>query len=201
MATAKDISQEYENWFRLMTLVDFAGRSLCRDVLFKQENLPEDEVELFKVLEPLKSRICRFQDQKEILCPSTGKADHSKFDVTLFTSIITVKYGNKHRLLVDDLRKARNELSHKGNKLLSDFHFNQLWNDTSQMLVKHGFDPKLVDELKQYDCVSLQNVNGILSEKFSEIPSNNSLFCLGLKYFLALDPSFFLCALILPFKV
>ena len=54
MTAAKDISEEYENWLRLMTLVDFAGRSLCRDVLFKIEKLPEDEVQLFKVLEPLK---------------------------------------------------------------------------------------------------------------------------------------------------
>ena len=184
MATAKDISQEYENWFRLMTLVDFAGRSLCRDVLFNKENLSEDEVELFKILEPLKSRICRFQDQKETLCPSTGKTDHSKFDVTLFTSIITVKYGNKYKLLVDDLRKARNELSHKGDKSISDFHFNQLWNDTSQMLVKYGFDPILVDELKEFDRVSLQKLSDILSEKFTDIPINNFCFVCVLHTFL-----------------
>ena len=198
MATAKDISQEYENWLRLTTLFDFAGRSLCRDVLFNKENLPEDEVELFKVLEPLKSRICRFQVQKEILCPSTGKTDQSKFDVTLFTSIIDVKYGNKYRLLVNDLRKARNELFHKGDKSISDFHFNQLWNDTSQMLVKHGFDPILVDDLKEFNRVSLQKFSDIVSGKFKDIPSNNSLFCLRFTCFLALDP-FFLCAPILPF--
>ena len=174
MSTAKDICQEYENWFRLMTLVDFAGRRLCRDVLFKLENLPEDEAQLFKRLEPLKSRICRYPNQHEILCPLTGKTDHSKFDVTLFTSIIAVIFRSKYKSLVDDLRKARNDLSHKGDKSLSDFHFNQLWNDTSQMLVKHGFDPKLVDELKDYDPVSLQKFSDILSEKFTDIPSNNS---------------------------
>ena len=199
MATAKDISQEYENWSCLTTLVDYAGRSLCRDVLFKQESLPEDEVELFKELEPLKSRICRFPDQEEILCPSSGKTDHRKFDVTLFTSIITVKYGNKHKLLADDLRNARNKLFHKGEKSISDFHFNQLWKDTSQMLVKHGFDPILVGELKENDRVSLQKFRDILSEKFPDIPSNNSLFCFRLTYCLALDSFFFLCAPTLPF--
>ena len=134
-------------------------------------------MELFKVLEPLKSRICCFQVQKEILCPSTGKTDQSKFDVTLFTSIIDVKYGNKYRLLVNDLKKARNELFHEGDKSISDFHFNQLWNDTSQMLVKHGFDPILVDDLKEFNRVSLQKFSDIVSEKFKDIPSNNSLFC------------------------
>ena len=56
MATAKDISQEYENWLRLITLVDFAGRSLCRDVLFNKEKVSKDEVELFKLLKPLESK-------------------------------------------------------------------------------------------------------------------------------------------------
>ena len=55
MATGKDITQEYENWLRLVTLVDFAGRGLCRDVLFNKENKSEDEVELFKLLKPLES--------------------------------------------------------------------------------------------------------------------------------------------------
>ena len=176
MATAEDISQEYENWLRLTTLVDFAGRTLCRDVLFNKETLPKDEVELCKELEPLKSKICRYPDQEKTLCPPSGKTDYSKFDVTLFTSIISVKYGNKHKPLVDDLRKARNDLFHKGDKSLSDSDFNQLWTDTSQMLVGHGFDPTLVDAVKECDCSSLQKFKGILSN----ISSNNSLFfCLS----------------------
>ena len=173
MATAKDISEEYENWLRLMTLVDFAGRSLCRNVLFKLEKLPEDEVQLFTVLEPLKSQICHYQDQREILCPPTGKTDHSRFDVTLFTSIITVKYGNKYKSLVDDLRNARNKEFHKGDKSLSGSDFNQLWNDTSQMLRNHGFDTKLVKEVKDSDLFSHQKFRDIL---YSVIPGNNSLF-------------------------
>ena len=173
MTAAKDISEEYENWLRLMTLVDFAGRSLCRDVLFKIEKLPEDEVQLFKVLEPLKSKICRYPDQSEILCPPTGKTDHRKFDVTLFTSIITVKYGNKYKSLVDYLRNARNKEFHKGDKSLSGSDFNQLWNDTSQMLISHGFDPKLVKEVKDSDLFSHQKFRDIL---YLIIPGNNSLF-------------------------
>lgn len=57
MATAKNtISKEYENWLRLITLIDFGGNHLCRDVLFQRENLPTDETRLFKILEPLKKR-------------------------------------------------------------------------------------------------------------------------------------------------
>ena len=93
--------------------------------------------------------------------------------------------------MTDDLRKVRNQLSHIENKSLFDFHFNQLWNDAGQMLVKHGFDPELVDELKEYDRVYLKKFSHIFSEEFTDIPSNNSLFCLRLTYFLPLDPSFF----------
>ena len=51
MATAKNtISKEYENWLRLITLIDFGGNHLCRDVLFQRENLPTDETLLFKIL-------------------------------------------------------------------------------------------------------------------------------------------------------
>ena len=181
MAAAKDISEEYENWLHLMTLVDFAGRHLCQDVLFKREQLPEDEVQLLKILEPLKSKICRYRNQREILCPPTGKTDHSKFDVTLFASMITVKYGNKYKSLVDCLRDVRNKEFHKGDKSLSGSDFNQLWNDTSQMLVYYGFDTKLVKEVKDSDLFSHQKFRDML---YSIIPGNNSLFFCVLYTFL-----------------
>ena len=182
MTAAKDISEEYENWLRLITLVDYAGRMLCRDVLFKQENLPEDEVELFKVLEKLKSKICRYPNQSEILCPPTGKTDHRTFDVTLFMSIIKEKYGNKYKSLVDDLRNARNKEFHKGEKSLSGSEFNQLWNDTSKMLVKHGFDDKLVKKVKDSDLFSHQKFRDIF---YAIITGNNSLlFCVLRTFFL-----------------
>ena len=173
MATAKDISQEYENWLRFITLVDFAGRSLCRNVLFNQENLPEDEVQLFNQLKPLESQICRFEGQREILCPSSGKTDHRTFDVTLFTNIIKVLFKDKYKSLVDYLRKARNKEFHRGDKSLSDTGFNQLWNDTSKTLVSHGFESKLVDEVKECNLFSHQKFRDIFLSIF---PGKKSLY-------------------------
>ena len=58
MAAAKDnLCQEYEKWFRLTTLTDFAGRHLCYDVLFKKEKLPTDGALLYTELEGIKSKI------------------------------------------------------------------------------------------------------------------------------------------------
>ena len=42
----------------------------------------------------------------------------------------------------------RNKEFHRGNKKLSDTEFDNLWNETTNMLENHGFDMKLVDDLK-----------------------------------------------------
>ena len=162
MATGKDkINQEYKNWLRLTTLIDFAGRNLCYNVLFNKEKLPSDGLQLSNELKPLKSKICQFKSQQEILCPPSGITDHQKFDLTLFTSIIKVKFSNKYNSLVDDLRLARNREFHRGSKEISDTEFNQLWKDTTDMLVKHNFNLPLVDGLKSCDPLSHQEFKNI----------------------------------------
>ena len=177
MTTAKDNQcQEYEKWVRLMTLIDFAGRHLCYDVLFKREQLPIDGSLLYAELEGLKSKICRYADQLEIAFPSSKITDHNKFDLTLFTSIIQTKFGDKYKKLVDDLRQARNKELHRGSKkMLSDTEFNMLWNDITNMLQSHGFDLKLVIDLKSSDLLS--------HRKFKDLARSNFLGSIyGTKY-------------------
>lgn len=162
MAAAKStFSQEYEKWVRVITLIDFAGRRLCRDVLFNQEKLPTDGALLYEELKGLKSAICRFQDQADILCPTNGITDHTKFDVTLLTSIIDQKFGDRYKSLVSDLRNARNRECHRGDKKLSVTEFEQLWNDTTDMLKKYGFDLSLVNDLKWCDIFSQYQLQDI----------------------------------------
>ena len=162
MAAAKDnLCQEYEKWFRLTTLIDFAGRHLCHDVLFKREKLPIDGALLYTELEGLKSKICRYPDQIEIVFPSSGITDHNKFDLTLLTSIIQSKFGDKYKTLVGDLRGARNKEFHRGSKILSDTEFDNLWIETTVMLENHGFDMKLVNDLKTSDPFSNQQFRDV----------------------------------------
>ena len=154
MATANDkISEQYKNWLRLMTLTDFGGNHLCRDVLFKRENLPTDGTLLFKILEPLKPQM-QFQDQRNTLCPSTGTTDCDEFDLTLFTSVIAKLFKDRYKSLVQDLRGARNTEFHRGNKRISDNKFKLLWYKTMRMLEKHGFDTQLVVDLEVCDLFS-----------------------------------------------
>ena len=148
-----NLRKEYPNWLRIAVLTDFAGRALCYDVLFSQENLPKNGALLYKELEYLKSERL-FKDQHEKLFPPNGITDYTRFDVTLLTRIIESKFGNKYKPLVDDLRKARNEECHRGNKELSENEFSQLWDEITQMLGKHGFDLKLVVDLKKCDIFS-----------------------------------------------
>ena len=152
MAVAMDnLSQEYENWLRLIILVDFSGRNLCHNVLFVQEQLPTDGKLLYNELESVS---CHYNDQCEILRPTSGITNCDKFDVTLYTKVIKGKFGNKYDSLVNDLRDARNKLFHIGKKEIPDKEFNQLWKDTTDMLQKHNFDLALVDGLKTSDIFS-----------------------------------------------
>lgn len=150
-----NLRKEYSNWLRIAVLNDFAGRQLCHDVLFCKEKLPKDGRLLYKELECLKQERL-FDEQREKLFPPSGITDYTTFDVTLLTRIIKSKYGNRYSLLVDDLRKARNNESHRGSKKLSDNEFNQLWDEITNMLKKHQFDLQSVGELKKCDIFANQ---------------------------------------------
>ena len=165
-AANNNLLKEHEKWLRVATLIDFAGRHLCHTVLHVKEQLSTDGAKLYQELEGLKSKICRFKDQQEVLCPSSGITDESKFDLTLYTSIIEKKFPNKYNSLLTDLRKSRNSEFHRGNKFLSDREFNQLWNNTAQMLESHGFDLQLIGDLKTCDLSTDQQFKDIAMHIF-----------------------------------
>ena len=179
MAAAKDELSQYKNWVRIFLLIDYGGREVCDNVLFNKENWPTDGAELFKRLKPLQSKICKYPDQREILCPSSGKTDHNKFDVTLFTRIIEVLFGSTYQSLVKDLRDARNNECHRGNKELSDTDFNQLWQRITKMLENYGFDVRSVDNLKAGDPFldqRFKNIQGRYISTPTTVASNIILF-------------------------
>ena len=158
-APNSNLLKEYEKWFRVATLIDYAGRNLCYQIIHVNENLPTDGAKLYQELISLKSKICRYQNQHQVLCPSSGITDERKFDLTLYTSIIENKFPNKYNRLVADLRQSRSDEFHRGNKSLSNKEFDQLWNNTTQMLESHGFDIQLVGDLKTCDLSSTQKFN------------------------------------------
>ena len=165
MTTASNnIPKKYEKWLRVAILIDYGGTCLCHDVLHKKENLPTGGQKLYKELEPLKRKICRFKDQEDVLCPKNGITDENEFDLTLYANIIYNKFPKKYDSLVADLRNSRNREFHRGNKNLTDKEFDQLWNDTKQMLHNHGFDLQLVVDLKTCALSSSQQFNDITAK-------------------------------------
>ena len=50
MGTIKDIYQNSERWLRLVTLIDYAGTYLCKEVLHTKEGLPYDGAQLYSWL-------------------------------------------------------------------------------------------------------------------------------------------------------
>lgn len=135
-----------KNWLRLVLLIDYGGKALCCDALFNKENWPTNGVELYKKLKAYEKKICQFQSQRKILLPPSGLTDYNKFDLTLFTSVISNIFGKTYKSLVEDLRLARNQEYHRANKVLSDPEFKVLWKDTKDMLKKYGFDITKVND-------------------------------------------------------
>ena len=166
MAAPNDnLCQEYEKQFRLITLIDLAGRYLCYEVLLKKEKLPTDGALLYTELKNVKSKI-RFKDQIEVAFSTSGITDYKKFDLTLLASAIQSKFGDKYETLVGDLRNAQNKEFHRGNKTMSYNEFENLWNETKNMLENHGFDMKLVRNLTTSDPFSYQRFKDAVISSF-----------------------------------
>ena len=142
-----NIYEKSEKWLRLVTLIDYAGRQLCQEVLHKQEGLPCDGAQLYSKLEPYKGKM-QYEDQKKILCPSNGITDESKFDLTLYTKLISVMYKPTYDSLIQDLRDYRNHLYHMGNKDMSESTFDHEWKSAYNMLQVHNFT-ETMDDLKK----------------------------------------------------
>ena len=169
MSTITDIYQNSEKWLRLVTLNNYAGTILCKDVLHTKEGLPVDGAQLYQKLLVYKDQM-KFNDQKEILCPSNGITDESKFDVTLYTSLIDVMFKSKYNRLIKDLRNNRNHIYHMANKDISESDFEKEWNNACAMLQGHGF-AEMVKDLKNCNLFTIRKLEKILDS----IPSEGSV--------------------------
>ena len=152
MAAVKDNSSyKHRNWVRVFIQIDYGSRQLCHDVLYKKEKWSTDGVQFFRRLEPEQSRICQFNIEHQILCPSSGFTDHCDVDLTLFSRVIEVIFGSKYESLLKDVNNLRNQECHRGNKELPDTDFDTIWKCTADILQNHSFDLSLVDDLKDGD--------------------------------------------------
>ena len=159
MDAIKVIYQNHENWLRLVVLIDYGGKKLCKEVLHTKEGLPEDGSQLYHKLLPYKMQ---YLDQKEIVCPQSGITGESKFDITLYTKLIEKMFKRRHQDLIKDLRKNRNDLHHIASKDISNSDFEKRWKSACDMLHRHGFTKK-VDDLKTGNLLTIEKLEKIMN--------------------------------------
>ena len=160
--TFSDIYQDSTKWLRLVTLFDYAGTQLCKEVLHGNKGLPYDGAQLNRKLEDYKSQIV-YKRYKEILFPSNGITDESKFSIWLYTELIKVMFKGEYELLIRDLRNYWERLYYTDNKYMSPLEFQKAWKVLCDMLKRHGFPEPVNEELKKIpDCTKWLNLVTLL---------------------------------------
>ena len=150
----------YENWLRLVVLIDSAGKSLCYEILHKKEQLSTDDLQLYLKLESYKNQM-HYQIHKEILCPSSKIIEEDKFDLLIYSAVIHL-FGAKYDELIDDVRDIRNRIFYMKDISNCTANFKQLWKQARDMLSNHGFDIKPLNVLRTCDLSSVKQFKGIL---------------------------------------
>ena len=153
--------KDYENWLRVVVLINYAGKRLCYDILHVKEHLPCDGGELYCKLEPYKNNM-HFQMIAEILYPSNKVIDENKFDLLVYAILIYCMFGDKYENLLHDVGNMRNEVFHMQDESICKANFEQLWNDACKMLHKHDFNMELLKILKTCDLFSADVYRGIV---------------------------------------
>ena len=151
----------YENWLRLVVLIDSAGKRLCYEILHKKEELPSDGAQLYSKLESYKTKM-DYQIHEEILCPPSKIIDENKFDLLIYTVVIHLMFGAKYDGLIYDVRDMRNKIFHMKDVSDCTANFEQLWSEACAMLHKHGFNTKLLKVLKTCDLSLVEKYKGSL---------------------------------------
>lgn len=154
--------KDYENWLRVVGLIDIAGKRLCYEILHVKEQLPSDGGQLYCKLECHKNNL-HYQCYEEILCPPNKVIDEKKFDLLIYTTIIYYMFGDKYDKLLDDVGDMRDDIFHMEHESICKADFEQLWNNVCCMLQKHEFhDMELLKTLKTCDPFSAEQGKGIL---------------------------------------
>lgn len=153
--------RDYENWLRVVVLINYAGKRLCHEILHLKEHLPCDGGQLYGKLEPYRNDM-HFQIYEEILCPSNKVIDEKKFDLLIYATLICHMFGDKYKKLLHDVVNMISKIFHMQDKSIRKADFEQLWNDACDMLLKYDFDIDLLKILKTCGLFSKEEYRGIL---------------------------------------
>ena len=154
------IRKDYENWLRVIVLINYAGKRLCYEILHMKEDLPCDGGQLYWKLEPYKNKM-HFRIHAGVLCPSNKVIDEKKFDLLVYATLIYYMFGDKYEKLLRDVGDMRNEIFIMQDESICKADFEQMWSDACNMLLKYDFDIELLKTLKTCDLFSVDEYRGI----------------------------------------
>lgn len=157
--------KHYENWLRVVALIDYAGKRLCHEILHIKEGLPLDGENLYRELEIYKDDM-HFEIYEEILCPPDKVIDENKFDLLVYTIVIYHRCGARYKKLLDEVGDLRNEVFHMQDESICTADFQELWRKAYDMLCNYDcdydFDTESLNFFKNCDLFSLEVYKGIL---------------------------------------
>lgn len=151
--------KKYENWIRVVVMIDYAGKQLCSEILHKNYDLPTDGGKLYYRLERYKNKM-QYKIHQEILCPLNKVIDEKKFDLLIYAIVIDSVSGGKYKELLDPLGDIRNKIFHMEDKAISIAEFETLWEEAGAELLKHGFDVNSLNFLKTCNLYSSEEWQG-----------------------------------------
>lgn len=152
--------KDYENWLRLVVLINCRGKRLCHEVLHKKEHI-RDGAQLYSELEIHKDKI-HYQIHEKVFCPSNKIIDESKFDLMIYGAVIRMLFGAKYEKLIDEVRTKRSNIFQMTDESICGANFNEEWNEVGTMFRKHDLDIKSLDDLRTCDLSSVEELKGIL---------------------------------------
>ena len=152
--------KDYEQWFRLLVFVNFAGKNLCREILHEKEKLPRDGAKLYDCLKHYNNKM-QFQIHEEVLYPPNKITDVSKFDLYIYLMVIGVMFGDKYKIFLDDVRTMRNEIFLMEELTRYALYFEEQWYQACNIFNKYGFNTELIRDLQTCDLFAVEQYQGI----------------------------------------
>lgn len=145
-----------ENWLRLVGLINYAGKSICYDILHTKKGIKDGE-ELYSKLIEYETNM-HYQIHNEVFCPSDKTIDESKFDLLMYTTVIQIMFSTEYNDFIYDVTNMRNDIFHMKNISISMLDFQQRWIHANNMLKKYGFDVKSIGPLKTCDLRKCEGI-------------------------------------------
>lgn len=134
--------QSYEDWLRLVALVECTGRRFCYEIMHTKEGIPDDGVMLYSMLSKYKIKVL-YQMYEDILCPSDKIIDETKFNLSLYSTVFRFMFGDKYKNPLQEMRNMRNSIFHMENISNCTRNFQELWTNVHSIFPKNGFGTEL----------------------------------------------------------